>query len=271
MLDKNIILDVGITNAAEKDILEYIFISIEKKAKSFFVVTPNPEILVFAYKNNQFKKILNNADLALPDGVGVILAGRILGKPFKERVTGVDLVDAICKESADLSKRNVKNPITIGFLGGRQNVAEKTAECLVRKYPGLNVVFIAEEWGEDGFFRARKYHVLRSTYQVKNEAIHNTKYIIQDTDAIDILFVAFGFPKQEEWMAEHKGKIPVKVMVGVGGAFDYISGRVDRAPVFVRSLGLEWLYRLIAQPWRIKRQLALIEFILLLLKEKITS
>ena len=88
---------------------------------------------------------------------------------------------------------------------------------------------------------------------------------------MDILFVAFGFPKQEQWIAENLDKIPVKVAMGVGGAFDYISGNVPRSPVFIRKLGLEWLFRLIIQPWRLKRQLALFKFIYLVLREKLKS
>ncbi len=252
MLDKNIILDVGITNATKKDILEYIFTSIEKKTKPYFVVTPNPEILVFARKHESFQAILNKASLALPDGIGITIAGKILGKPFKERLTGTDFVDALCGEIVRLGERHVKKPITIGFLGGRQNIAEKTADCLARKYPGLKVVFAAPEWPAS---------------TLKNPS--STFYHLPSS--LDILFVAFGFPKQEEWMAENIGKIPVRAVIGVGGAFDYISGRVGRAPLFLRRLGLEWLYRLIRQPWRLKRQLALLEFVILIFRELMTE
>ncbi|MBI1919347.1 WecB/TagA/CpsF family glycosyltransferase, partial [Candidatus Microgenomates bacterium] len=87
-------------------------------------------------------------------------------------------------------------------------------------------------------------------------------------ETIDVLFVAFGFPKQEEWMARNIGKVPVRIMAGVGGAFDYISGAVPRAPLPIRLIGFEWLFRLIIQPWRIKRQLALLVFIWLVIKER---
>jgi N-acetylglucosaminyldiphosphoundecaprenol N-acetyl-beta-D-mannosaminyltransferase len=89
--------------------------------------------------------------------------------------------------------------------------------------------------------------------------------------SIDILFVALGAPKQEFWINKNLDKIPVKVAIGVGGAFDYISGKTPRAPTFIRSVGLEWLFRLVVQPWRIKRQLALIEFIRLVVKEKLSQ
>lgn len=257
MLSKNKILDVGITNASKEDILEYIFKTLEEKEKPYFIVTPNPEILVFAHKHKSFQTVLNTARLALPDGVGVTMGGKILGKPFKERITGTDLVDALCKES-------VKKPITVGFLGGRQNVAEKIAECLREKYPGLNVAFKGEEWPKKGT-KVQRYKGTKD----KSDSASLNQWTSEPQ--IDILFVAFGFPKQEQWMAEHVGRVPVRVMVGVGGAFDYISGRLTRAPGFLRTLGFEWLYRLVMQPWRIKRQLALFEFLLLFLKEKANS
>jgi N-acetylglucosaminyldiphosphoundecaprenol N-acetyl-beta-D-mannosaminyltransferase len=129
----------------------------------------------------------------------------------------------------------------VGFLGAGPNIAEKTVECLKEKYPGLKVGLVAKEWSES----------------------------LKDKQ-VDILFVAFGSPKQEIWISENLEKLPVKVVIGVGGAFDFISGKVRRAPLFMRKIGLEWLFRLIIQPWRIKRQLRLIQFIFLVLKARIS-
>lgn len=235
MIEKKNILGVGITNASGNEILEYIVKNIENFKKKLFIATPNPEFLVRASKNSDFKNILNRADLASADGIGVIIAGKFLGRPLKGRFTGIDLVKNLCKRVAE-------KPITVGFLGGRAGVAEKTAECLRKNYPGLKVAFVQEEWPKAG-----------------------------KSGNIDILFVAFGAPKQEIWINENLTKIPVKVAIGVGGAFDYISGNVSRAPSWVQNIGLEWLYRLIVQPWRIKRQIALLEFIALVLKEKFKS
>ncbi len=246
MLVKKNILGVGITDATEKEILEYIIIGLDQKREKYYIITPNPEIITFAHHHPDFKTILNRANLALNDGIGVVFASKILGVTLKARVTGTDMVESICREVS-------KKPITVGFLGGRPGVAEKTAECLMRKYPGLKVRFAASEWPDDG---------LRSTDYRLQSAVDRRQF------AVDILFVAYGFPKQEEWMHEHIDRVPVKVMMGVGGAFDYISGMVPRAPYFVRMAGLEWLFRLIIEPWRIKRQLALFEFIWLVIKEK---
>ena len=255
--------------------MEYILQGLKKPGEKYYVVTPNPEIIVYALKHPEFKKILNNARLALPDGVGVIWAGKILGKKFSEKVTGTDLLENLCSGVAG-------QPITVGFLGGRGKIAEKTAECLVKKYPGLKVVFTATEWPsqkkDDGRWRIENsnlkiedrksiYHQ-SSTLNPPDGGLPSTIHHLSSN--IDILFVAYGFPKQEEWMSANLSKISVKVAIGVGGGFDYISGSVPRAPVFIRKIGFEWLFRLIIQPWRIKRQLALVEFIWLVLKERIS-
>lgn len=262
-LVKNTILGVGITNAKKEDILEYILSFLAHTQDSLYIVTPNPEILVYASTHDSFKTILNAAQISLADGVGVTLAGSLLGKSFKERISGTDFMDFVCQKVAD-------QPVTVGFLGGRGGVAKRTAERLEKKYPGLNVVFVAEEWGSEGFDLTKKYQVSSIKYKEKTKkGLLNTEYLIPNTPSVDILFVAYGFPKQEEWMAAHVGKIPVRVMMSVGGAFDYVSGNVSRAPLLIRSIGFEWLFRLVVQPWRIKRQLALIHFVFLVLKEKI--
>lgn len=248
-LVKKNILGVDITDASEEDVLEYVFDFLEKRDEKLYIVTPNPEIIMYSLKHPAFRDVLNRAGISLCDGVGLYKAAQFLGKPLRERITGTDFTEELCKAS-------VKNAVTVGFLGGRQGVAERTAECLVEKYPGLKVTYVGEEWPGSG----------GSTWEVggKNGKPRATRHA---PPPIDILFVAYGFPKQEEWMAENLGKVPVRVMMGVGGAFDYHSGAVARAPHPIRAAGLEWLYRLLRQPWRLRRQLALPEFALLILKE----
>lgn len=238
MLEKKFLFGIGLTDEKEENILEYIIKSVKKSTEKYYIVTPNPEILVFAKKHKDFETVLNNAKIALIDGIGLVWAGKILGKGIKHRIVGTDFMEKLCRAVA-------KKPITVGFLGGGPKIAERTAECLQKKYPGLKAAFADPE--PDKLLKSLKEPKL----------------------LIDILFVAYGFPKQEKWMAENLDKIPVKVVMGVGGAFDYISGNVPRAPRLVRQLGFEWLYRLVKQPWRWKRQLALIEFGWLVLKEKL--
>lgn len=266
-LVKKKILAVWITNAKRDKILEYIFTSLTNSTKNYYIVTPNPEMLVYAASHPSFSSILNNAELALCDGVGVYWGAQVLKNPLTERFTGVELVEKVCEKAS-------KQLIRIGFLGGRPGVAEKAVECLTQKYPGLTVTYVSdgreegypeqkEDKGEGGQVSSR---VDGHTHPLKT-----TRHSISDIPPLDILFVAFGFPKQEEWMAQHLNKIPVRVMVGVGGAFDFLSGRVWRAPKWVQNVGLEWLFRLVIQPWRLKRQLALPKFAWMVLRERFSQ
>lgn len=250
---KKILFNTGVTSDTTNNVLEYVVAQAKKPDKKCMIVTPNPEMIVYADSHPDFRDILNKADLALCDGVGLLLASKIVGKPIKERITGVDFVKNLCEKS-------VENGLSIGFLGGRQNVAEETSKCLRQMYPGLKVVFAAEEWSEG----AAK---LQSGKAAKTQNNAATLPLGKSAFHIDILFVAFGFPKQEEWIAKHLPDIPVTVAMGVGGAFDYLSGRVPRAPRLIRAMGMEWLYRLVRQPWRWKRQLALIKFIGLAIRQ----
>src|SRR5271157_3393520 len=126
------LLGVSISVTNEQKVLELISKGLKKSQDRYNIVSPNPELLVIAYKDKQYKDILNRAKLALPDGIGVMLGAWLMGKPLKQRITGVDLTKSLCSY---VSKR----PITVGFLGAGPNVAEKTAECLQKENPGLKV------------------------------------------------------------------------------------------------------------------------------------
>lgn len=207
-----------------------------QKGGKHYIVTPNPEILVAAQKDSRLKKILNEADLSIADGIGLKLSGKI-----RSIVPGTDLVEKLVELSAEKG-------FVVSFLGGREEVAKKCAECLKKKYPRLKVGFA----GSGGEVDSEGEEVLTSD---------SGNFPLPPCD---LLFVAFGHIKQEKWIAANLSKLPVKVAMGVGGSFDYLSGQVPRAPQWMRSLGLEWLFRLIIQAWRIKRQLALIKYIWLL-------
>jgi len=229
---KKEVLGVKIDDLNIPEIVETVTRWLKGKGKHY-IVTPNPEIVMMAQRDLELKKILNQADLSIPDGVGLKLATDIVCTS-----PGIDVLEALVKLAADLG-------FTTGFLGGREMVAQQTADCLQKKYKNLKVVF-AEDGGEvDAQGNSEDLGKLRR---------------------VDLLFVAFGPPKQEKWINKNLGKIDVKVAMGVGGAFDYLSGKVPRAPKFLRSLGLEWLFRLIMQPWRIKRQLALLKYLSLMVK-----
>lgn len=204
----------------------------------YYIVTPNPEFLVAAQKDPEFKKILNGADLAIPDGAGLRLSGKI-----KNIFSGTDFMERLVKVSSEKG-------LVVGFLGSRGQVAVKCAERLKEKYPNLKVGF-ADNGGEVD----KAGNVIPARFARRAQAeIH--------ISPVDILFVAFGHIKQEKWIAKNLKKIPVHVVMGVGGAFDYLSNTVPRAPIFIRKSGFEWLFRLILQPWRISRQLSLVKYLL---------
>lgn len=215
------------------------------------ICTPNPEIILEAQKNPKYLKILNNSDLNVPDGIGIIWANKFLRNksklksfkvlkwfislaaiPFSKnkefpRVTGVDLMQAICKKSS-------KEKLKIFLLGAGNGVAEKVKDKLEKKCKGIKIT---------------------GTYS-GSPAESEEKEIIKKIDKsnAEILFVAFGAPKQEIWIAKNIKKLKsVKVAMGVGGSFDFITGIRKRAQKWLQKTGLEWLYRVIQQPSRFKR------------------
>lgn len=253
-LVKKTILGVAVTDASADEVLEYVNAGMRKTREAFLIVTPNPEMIVRAQKDPKFKSVLNTAEISLCDGAGLLVASKFLQRGIRERITGISFMKKVCEKIAD-------QPITVGFLGGRNKVAERTAECLRVLYPGLKVSFAGEEWEDKKDSKIVRYD--DTTKKGKKSLNHSI------SQYPDILFVAFGAPKQEYWMHKHLGKIPVRVMMGVGGAFDEISGVVAVCPDWIDSMGFKWLWRLTHEPWRWRRQLALIEFVWLVLKERL--
>jgi len=239
------ILGTKVSTEESSKVLQYIIRRLKSRREKFYIVTPNPEIMTYAMRNRTYQEGLNGAEVALPDGVGVLVASKLLKKGVRERISGVDFMVMMVRECA-------KEGLTVGFLGGRGNVAKRTADCLSELYPGLKVSFAEEEWN------------------VKK--IANGKWEKDDGERlghIDVLFVAMGFPKQEEWIVKNLSDIPATAAMGVGGAFDYISGRVVRAPRILRQAGLEWFFRLLIEPWRLKRQLVLPIFVYYIIRARL--
>lgn len=227
------ILGVKINELTFKQVIEKINIFLETK-KLHQIVTVNPEFVVEAQKNVEFKKILNSADLSVADGFGLKIGAIISGQKIGERITGVDLTWEICKIAAE-------KKYSVFFLGGRSGVGESAVKRIKIIYPDLMVAGIFEGKPNDP-----------STIKIIQRANPN------------ILFVAFGAPKQDKFIYKIKnsclagGQVKFKIKnlklaIGVGGTFDYISGKVPRAPKWIRVIGLEWFFRLINQPSRIKR------------------
>ena len=243
-MEKVEILKVKIDNLDFPTALKRVERMVQRGGKHL-VVTPYSESIVVAQNDLKFRKILNSAALSIPDGVSLVWASRLLGKPLKERITGVDFMVALCGLSA-------KKGYRIFLLGGRNKVAEKTADCLKKRFLGLKI----------GYFEGSP-DVKRETKKQLNKTIAKI-----NSFSPDLLFVAYGPVVQEKWLAKNLKKLNVKVAMGVGGAFDYLSGRIPRPPLFLRKLGLEWFFRLLIQPWRIKRQIAILKFVRLVLREK---
>lgn len=215
-----------------------------KYNKKHHITTPNPEQIIIAQEDREFKRIINASDLSIPDGIGLVLAARIKNGLFNssfKRISGVDLMLALC----DLAE---KEDLKVFLLGGKNNAAQKAKKQLKLSNKDLQV----------GYFKGAE-EIKKET---KKEKARTIKKINEFKP--DFLFVAYGAPYQEKWIAKNLKELDVKIAMGIGGAFDYISGNVKRAPVFVRKIGMEWLWRLFLQPWRWKRQLRLIKFVKLL-------
>lgn len=206
--------------------------------KGAYCVTPNAEIAWEAMHDESFRKIVNGADLVLPDGAGVVLGAKILKRPLKGKVAGIEFGDALAQW---LSQRGG----SMYLLGSKPGIAELAAENLMKKHPGLRIVGT-----HDGYF--------------KDEAP-----VLADIreKAPDALLVCLGAPKQEKFMVSHRD-LPVGIMLGLGGSLDGFAGTVKRAPRWMIRCNLEWLYRLLKDPKRIGRMMRLPKFVLACFRQR---
>ncbi len=217
------VLGIGFDNVTQDEAVDRAMALIAAGG-SHYVVTPNAEFVQMARGDSRFRDLLNQADLVLPDGIGVVYASKILGRPLKGRVPGVDFAAALCGRMAREGGR-------LFLLGAKPGVAELAAAELKQRYPGLQICGT-----HDGYF------------QEDGPVVEEIR-----TAAADVVFVCLGAPKQEQWMAAHGAACGAKLLVGLGGSLDVFAGQVKRAPETWQKLGLEWLYRLIKQPSRIGR------------------
>jgi len=205
------------------------------------IVTLGTEMVVYAQHDPQFRDVVNACALSLCDTVGLLAAAQQRGAKMRERVTGVELLELLCARAA-------QEQLPVFFFGGAPGVAADAAAILEVRYPGLIVAGT-----RDGFFTG--------------EEIPSIVDAIRASGA-RLLFVGLGSPRQEMWLAAHLRETVCPVGIGVGGSFDVVSGRVKRAPLVWRRLGLEWLYRLIREPRRFRRQLALPYFVWLIVLDR---
>ncbi|MCX6745182.1 MAG: WecB/TagA/CpsF family glycosyltransferase [Candidatus Parcubacteria bacterium] len=212
-------------NEAINEIADFMLTG-DKKA---YITTPNPEICLLSFNNKIYRRIHQNSFLSIPDGVGLKLGAKILGNKLNNITTGIDL----CLEIIKLAEQE---KYSILILGGLQEVGDRTISLCSYKYPKLKLNYL-----NGGTFN--------------NRGVSDQTNLIEQINAInpDIIFTCLGAPKQEFFMTENLGKLNAKLMIGVGGTIDFLAEQIKRAPQSWRKLGLEWLWRLIQEPWRWKR------------------
>lgn len=204
-----------------------------------YCVTPNPEIVYEAKRDEGFRELLNGAALVLPDGVGIILGAKLLKTPLKEKVSGADFAERL----AALLEAEGKS---LYLFGGKPGVAERAADKLRERYPKLDICGTADGYYQDEAARLAEIQTAKPA----------------------ALFVCLGSPKQERFMRDHLNDLDGCLMIGLGGTLDTFAGTVKRAPVWMQKWGLEWFYRLLKEPRRFKRQLRLPKFVFAVLRER---
>ncbi|MBS3885844.1 MAG: WecB/TagA/CpsF family glycosyltransferase [Dethiobacter sp.] len=210
--------------------------------KSSWILAINPEKIMKALADEKLRRLLLQADLFIPDGIGILWAGKVLGKPFPQRVTGVDILVLLVKEAATRGWK-------IFLLGAPPGISQEVARGWELKYPGLQVV-----GHHHGYFKEEEEAQVVSKISAA---------------APDLLFVAMGSPRQEQFIVNNRAVLGAPVCMGVGGSFDVLSGRKKRAPVWMQRIGLEWSYRLLLEPRRILRMSALPKFVILVIRRKL--
>nr|WP_106783580.1 WecB/TagA/CpsF family glycosyltransferase [Lysinibacillus timonensis] len=229
---KETVLGINVNTENYDELIPKIFERIETKEKSL-IVAINPEKIIKAKEDPALKKLLNEAEFQIPDGIGVILASKIQKGNITSRVTGVDMMMRLCEEAAKRQK-------PIFLYGGKPGVAEQAAVKLRETFPNIIIAGTQDGYEKD-----------------------NEKVIAKINEAKpDILFVAMGSPKQENWINANRNQLHPTIYQGVGGSFDVLAGNVKRAPEAFQKIGMEWFYRLMKEPKRLKRQMALPLFLL---------
>ena len=231
-MKKDEFLGVKVITLNYDEIIEDIKKRMDSDLKST-IIAVNPEKVITAGKDDQIKNLINEATYQIPDGVGILIASRLKGGHIHSRVTGVDMMERLLKFAADEGKK-------VFMYGAKEEVVTKAKENIEKSFPSIQITGYSNGYNQD------------------QEALVNEI----NTSKADIIFVALGSPRQELWIRDHLDKVGVKVFQGVGGSFDVFAGNVKRAPLAFRKLGLEWFYRLLSDPKRFNRQLALPKFLL---------
>ena len=226
------VLGVGIDNLTLSEAVDKA-LSLISEHRCAYMVTPNPEIVMAAWDDPKVSKAIENADLVIPDGVGVMQAARILGTPLREHMPGIDAATEIIKRLASRGG-------SVFLYGARPGVAEKAAERMKQRFPGLVICGTNDGYGNDDGAVVSKINAAKP----------------------DFVMVCLGVPKQELWMAKHAAKLDAGLMAGLGGTVDVFSGQVKRAPLIWQKLKLEWLYRCFEEPKRFRKIKRIPQFII---------
>lgn len=226
------VLGVGIDNLTLSEAVDKA-LSLISEHRCAYMVTPNPEIVMAAWDDPKVSKAIENADLVIPDGVGVMQAARILGTPLREHMPGIDAATEIIKRLASRGG-------SVFLYGARPGVAEKAAERMKQRFPGLVICGTNDGYGNDDGAVVSKINAAKP----------------------DFVMVCLGVPKQELWMAKHAAKLDAGLMAGLGGTIDVFSGQVKRAPLIWQKLKLEWLYRCFEEPKRFRKVKRIPQFII---------
>ncbi|WP_449538421.1 WecB/TagA/CpsF family glycosyltransferase [Ferdinandcohnia sp. Marseille-Q9671] len=233
------ILGVNFTKSDKNELLQVLTKRIDSDNKTF-IVTANPEIVMHAVESEDYFRTLENADYIIPDGIGIIKAAEILKNPLPERIAGFDLM-------LELLRIANSKKLKVYLLGAEEEVLNKTVENIRDRYSDLDIAGY-----QNGYFNFENNQI--------SEEIANLKP--------DLVLVALGVPRQEKWIYENMHKFEKGLFMGVGGSFDVLAGNVKRAPLLWQKMNVEWLYRLIQQPWRWKRMLALPRFVTKVITQK---
>ncbi|MDP2649462.1 MAG: WecB/TagA/CpsF family glycosyltransferase [bacterium] len=236
------LLSISIGEEKISDILDKVNTFLSKKEGKFYhIANLNPDIFSLAYRDNNFRSIINGANSILIDGIGIKFAAKLFGKNSGERMTGTDLMGLLVEYAA-------KNRKKVMFLGGKENSADFTGKNFKKKFSNLN------------------YTSSNGAYDIKSETMLEKKNVLIKIKEFkpDFLFVAYGPPYQEKWIYENKENLKGIVCMGVGGAFNFIAGKVIRAPKIITSAGFEWLWRFIFEPARIRKLPRQISFLFLI-------
>lgn len=236
------ILGVDFIHTTMYDMVQLLSKHMNENQKGF-VVTANPEIVMKTLEDTTYRQYINKANYVTADGIGVVKAAQILGQPLPERVAGYDLMRNL------LSVLNESNR-KLYMLGAQQDTIEKATKTVKREYPQINLVGY-----HNGFFNWEDQTIINEIKEKKP----------------DLILVALGVPRQEKWIAENIDLVENGVFIGVGGSFDVLAGTVKRAPEVWQKLNLEWFYRLLKQPSRWRRMLALPHFAFKILGQKLSG